>query len=507
MTVRQQLRTNELFAATALAFLIAYGLVRSIFGALVRPFWFDEICTLIVIKHPAVASILDCLKKGMDGQPPFFDLIERFASRLPVVPEVSMRIPSALAFSAVLICVFEIVRARAGRAVALVSIFPLFFSSLFQTYAAEARPYALFVAATAAALLCFQRMKSWRGILAFGLLLMLGESFHYYMIFVIMAFCVAELVFAIKTRHVRIEVWAALALGVVPLAVFWPLLAGMRVIYGEHFWAAPTLHALAATYGSRSWLNLGIGTFLVLLAMVALGSKVQQSSTDPGSVPLYCEQIVVLFLVLLPFTEVTVARLTHGPFTGRYAIPLLAAVPVLFSYYLSRIRRPYLLILAIAMVVPFAKNEIYLWQSWARARSVSFSTTSIQELADSVGSPKVPLAFADGLEYLKSFYYSSPSWREREVYLVDLDAALRYRKNDSVERNLLAISACAPVQVYGLKEFQHDHPVFLLEATPAFGDHWWPTELSAVGLVVTRVASDGTHEIYRVQRPLDRLGQ
>lgn len=55
-------------AAVLLLILLLVG-VRSVLRAISKPFWFDELCTVIVSRLPGAAAIWKALDQAADGQP------------------------------------------------------------------------------------------------------------------------------------------------------------------------------------------------------------------------------------------------------------------------------------------------------------------------------------------------------------------------------------------------------------------------------------------------------
>ena len=119
--------------------MIVYSVVRSIFAASAKPFWFDEICTWIIVQHPN-HSMLSCLRTGMDGQPPLFYVIEKAFLQIPFMPEVSLRICSIVAFCFALVFLFKFMRKRSSGAISLACLLSLLLTAVISVYAVEARP-------------------------------------------------------------------------------------------------------------------------------------------------------------------------------------------------------------------------------------------------------------------------------------------------------------------------------------------------------------------------------
>ena len=111
-----QKNNTEKLAVLGIWILIAYAIVRSLFAAASKPFWYDEVCTLIVARQPSVSAIWRALAQPADGQPPPFYLVERAAAALLHNPQIAFRLPSICGFACTLVCVFILRQASHRRA-------------------------------------------------------------------------------------------------------------------------------------------------------------------------------------------------------------------------------------------------------------------------------------------------------------------------------------------------------------------------------------------------------
>ena len=173
--------------------LVVYAAIRSVFLATSKPFWYDEMCTVLVTRLPSVSTIWRALKQAADGNPPLYYVVERVASRLVQNEQIAFRIPSIAGFCCAVVCVFLFVRKRSGPKIALVCTTLLLISLIFTTYAVEARPYSLVVAVFAIALLCYQHAPAKPWMLLMGFSLALGLAMHYYAVFTLVPFFLRKL--------------------------------------------------------------------------------------------------------------------------------------------------------------------------------------------------------------------------------------------------------------------------------------------------------------------------
>lgn len=494
----------------ALVGLIAYSIVRSVFGMMAKPLWFDEICTYLVINHPKASSILACLRHGMDAQPPFFYVIEKAFFFLPLRPEISLRLPSLTAFCCLLLCVFSLIRRRADDTTALIGTSTVLLTAVFWVYAFEARPYALVTAATAAALVCYQRAESRRWIFLFGLALVFGEAVHYYMIFVIGCFAIAEAAFVIRERSIRVGVWIAFAAGTLPLIAFWHLLETVKHMYEPNFWARPTWEAMRLTYGMVFDTEKYAVAECCLVLGAALGALLvlKQWRRDAGSreTPIYCERIVVAALAFLPFLEGIAAKITRGGFTPRYALPMALVIPISLGYCLAwpasaAFKRRLCAAAAVCVLTLLGVREGYFF-----SQGINHPRMPVQPIEQFMASATIsdlPVVVSSGLQYLQLAFYESSQWQNRFVYLSDREKALKYSPahTDSVVVSLVAAQECVAMRVISTGDFLKDHDKFLLYAEHGTDtDQWWPQALNDMGYKLSSLDRRGIQEIYLVSK-------
>ena len=269
-----------------------YATARNICHALVRPLWYDEICTLLVAQQKHLSVLWQAVVHGADGQPLAFYLLERTVAAFVHNENLAYRGVSILGFAVTLVCLFVAVRTRKGAAIALVCAAIPLATILFDMLAVEARPYSLLVACIAFAIVCYQRVPARRWVILLGLGLVLAESVHYFAVFAFVPFFFAEATYYGLTRELRRGVWIALLSGFVPLALFWPALSAMQKYMGPYFWAKPTLEL---ALGSYSWYFLtpeekpglylaaiaGVAVLFTMLAAVRKASRGERPAGAP----------------------------------------------------------------------------------------------------------------------------------------------------------------------------------------------------------------------------------
>jgi hypothetical protein len=487
----------------ALAGLIAYAMVRSVVGALSKPFWFDEICTWIVVRQPNLRAVWSALERPADGQPPLYYLVERGAAKIASNELLSYRLPSILAFCVAIILVFVFVRKRSGSACALVCAAIPLLTVLYDSYAVEARPYALIIALISLALVCYQHAPATRWLILMGVSFTLAQSLHYYAVFAVVPFAVAEAALTFKSHKLRLGVWLAFACTLIPLGLFFPLLWSQKLYYGEHFWAVPTWTKAAGFYG---WsVNYYTHRFLIpsLLLMGGLATILALTFRKIRSAfladPLLHEYVLVVTLLGLPFIAYVVTKLAHGALDDRYTLAAVLAYPLGTGYLLGRSNRAVVAFVAVVIFSMLAVQEANFWKA-QRGHVGEFVSPAepIERLVDATNRPDLPVLISDGHDYLPLLRYASTEWNSRFFAVVDLPQEIAYTKADSVGKSLLALQCCYPFRVESFKEFSAAHPEFLMYSNGSVWD-WWFFRFAHDGETIRLVAArDGLH-VYLVE--------
>jgi hypothetical protein len=487
-----------------LAAVIAYAVVRDLFQAATRPFWYDELCTWIIVKQGSVSAVWRALSHAVDSQPPPYYLIERLASLLTNNEHISFRIPSILGFSCVTFCLYSFVRKKSGGAVALACAMIPLFTVLFDPYSVEARPYCLMVACISIALVCYQHAPSIRWMILMGATFAVGESFHYYSVISVIPFVVTETVFALSARRIRWSVWLAFSCVLPPLIFFWPLLSGFKNYYGAHIWGLPTLETAEGSYGwyfnkPPTW-----GLILLVVVLIAvIGTLLvrrQKESARPSTDFPY-EPVLIIGFLSLPLIGFLIAKSAHGIMTPRYVIPTVIGFSLAAGYVLPRTKRNSVALLAILILFSaFAVQEKRFWSSH-NPHFIS-PAESVQALVTSAGYPDLPVVVSVSHDYLQLAHYASPEWKDRFVSVVDPPEAVLYTGSDLDDKNLQTMRNFAPLHVYDFDKFAADHASFLLYSSNAgLGADWWGVKLFRNGYSFKMLAqTDFYHRVFLVTK-------
>jgi hypothetical protein len=384
--------------------LIFYALVRSVFTSASTPFWYDEICTWIVVKQPTVTAMYDALRHAADSNPPIFYLIERLSASLVKNEHIAFRLPSIVGFAIIFWCVFLVVKARSNSTVALVCTAAILMTTLYEPYATEARPYSMVAACIAFALVCYQRAPATRWMCLLGISLALSEGLHYYAIFSIVPFCAAEGAFLLRTRQFRLKVWIALLCSFLPLAFFWLLLNQYKAYYGAHMWSPPALGHITPIYGwfFHTATPVGIGIAAVLSAFILIAFTLPGLVSNRSAETSSHELALVLAFLTLPFIGFVATKVGHGIMINRYVLPGALGILMACGYLLHWSGRKGVTVFAAFVFSASIFQERSFWVTHrTQLITVHSPAEDLERILSSLTRYRdLPVVISDGLDYL-----------------------------------------------------------------------------------------------------------
>ena len=499
--------STEKLASRGLGLLIAYTALSGVIRATVKPFWCDEVITMAMVRLPTMGAIRAAIEHGADSHPPPFYALERLAGRLPLDELIAFRLPSILAFCCVVLCVFFFIRRwRSGVCALICAALPLT-SFLFAYYAVEARGYSLMAGFVALAMVSYQRAEKTVWCIVMALSLAAAEASHYYAIFGVIPFALAESAFLLKARRVRFGVWLAMLCAAVPLVIFWPLLKSYKNYYGSHFTGHLSLDVAMKAYGWLFQLPPGLGVGLAVTGIAAVliyGLLIHRESFVDSlkEVPIQ-EHVLVLGFLILPIAMYFAIKVVHGGFGPRYLLLTTLGFPLAASYLVPTLNRRQLALFSILLVATLGIQEVTLWRfarsSWAQKFAPA---EDFERLADAAGHNDLPLVASDPIDALQLAYYASPKASSRLVFVADAPAAVVYAGSDTADKCLLALRPYLKPPVYEFADFAANHPEFLVYSDGKTWD-WWPVRLLHDGYALDVVAMDRQsreRKIYLVTR-------
>jgi 4-amino-4-deoxy-L-arabinose transferase-like glycosyltransferase len=476
---------------------VAYTIARGLIYARMKPLWVDELLTQVVCRQGSLRAIWKALSQGVDGQPPFFYLVERSAAGLIHDDYIGYRLLSVLGFACTLTLLYAFVKTRNGATPAFICTTLLLTTQLFTYYSAEARPYSMLTACIALALVCYQRAPAPQWVGGLFLSLLLASMLHYYAVFFLLPFFLAESTVLYKTKIVRYNVWLAMLVAPAPFIFSLPLLLRMKQQSGAHFW---NQFYIGPGYGSffgsgPEWGTALTGTAIVVMLVSVLWTTRQPEDAKGSSADPVAERVLILSLILLPMIAFTAARLTHAPFVSRYFLPAILGITAAVGYVLARAKPTGILLIAIFLMFFIGVQELLFWKSMHREREPFGQLTQLVAVAH---REKLPIVVSDFNTYVQVYHYAPPELRQRILTLVDPGKSWIYTGTDTAEKIAVILRSYAPLTILDFAPFAANHPVFLLYSNRAEGD-WWPARLLHDGHRLQLLAVHGDDEMYLVE--------
>jgi hypothetical protein len=487
----------ERWANIGISVVILYTLIRNVLVAASRPFWFDELNTVIVAGQPTLGKVWYALRHAEDSAPLLYVVVEHVCGIILPRAEIAYRVPSILACACILWCLFVFIRTRSSPGVAFVCAALPLFTQIYWRYSVEARSYECVVACAAAALVCYQRLENKRWVIGLAASLFAAEAFHYYAFFVFAPFLVAELIHAIKTRVVRRHVWLAIFSGFLPLLAAYPIVRQIKEFYGAHFWGQPTWAVVWNMYGRLPYRAALVAMVaLVVMAVITIFAPVWRRSDATPELSFANEHVVVIVLIGLPIIEYVGIELAHGALSMRYALALILGVSIAASYTLRFLGRWVVAPAIVVMLILILGQEVFQWRGkMPRPGQFISPASSFEKFAGQAGHTDLPIVVSDGGDYLPIAYYASPQWRGRVTALIDPAKAVVYAGSDSIDRQLSALRCCFALRVYDFSVFASEYPSFLLYSDGGDFDYW-PRALAAGKYNLRVLIADRSQKVY-----------
>ena len=446
----------------------------TVLRARAKPFWFDELLTVLAARQPTFAGVIQG-GRDMDLTPPFTDLVGHLVYRLAGSGEIVFRLPAMIGFWVFCLCLFAFAARRVNICFALTALL-LPFVTAGGPYSFEARSYALMLGFCGIALLCWQSAASGRkrGLALAGICLGIAGavSCHYYGVFIYLPLAGAEAFRSFRTRRIDKAIWAAFVLGAVPLVI--SLIRIVHVTNANQHSVTPVsrqdyLWYYVLTFGTALWFLIPVFVLWSVWLIMGGDSK-EPEAHNRIEIPDH-ELLAALLLFLIPVAAITLA-LAVPPhiFTGRYALPSIGGFALLTSLLAANFAKAKP-VLGMAFLLPalalFAVDMVHPRQP--------FQNPLQKEPLLAEALEHGPVVVDDYAAFVQFWYYAPEALKPRLLYLSDQDASVEFSHIDDIMQ---------PFQKYGLpvvkyKDFATPGKDFLLYYT------------TGVGWVTQKVLADG----------------
>ena len=479
---------------------VAVFLACSISTDIRSKLWIDELFTLHVAKQMNLVEIARAIIEGSDGQPPLYAMIVHLI--LPLVRDeaLAVRLPSTLAYCAMVLCLLAFCRRRLSASYS-------FFASLLACdaclyYSTDGRAYGMVLGCAAGALLCWQMAAEGRhrGVAVPLLALCLGLmiSLHFYSIFFLFPLFLAELVRFRETRKPDFPILFAMASTLLVLGLHYPIIQASNQFIA-HFWSPASLEAIEPYYTARFFPLLQISS-LAFFAIAVSPKTPTLFGTDRPPIPPH-EWVVMGAFALMPTMVIFFSTYVTHVFAGRYILwsvmgfALLTGA-VLFTAVRGQVANGVILFGFLVLLI--GQEEIWPLFKTAGLRE---SAAAYKELELLPAGPEL-IVIPNTHVFMELSYYAEQRLRSRLIYPLSRDLDVRFRGTDTDAILLSALSGRAPIRVKDYDAILAENPRFLLVA--ATGDYL-PWYLVASGYRVMPIRRAGLFYpaglLYEVEAP------
>jgi hypothetical protein len=446
-------------AIVLLAFTVVY-----FFGAVLharsKPFWYDEIITVIVAKTPDLATAWRAATE-CDAMPPLSHALAHISVQWFGVNEVSVRLPAMLGFWIFCLSLFWYTRKSIGIYYALTAMLLPMVTGAY-LYSMEARAYGPELAFCGLALVAWQRASEnrKRAIAIPGLAICLAAALlcHYYAALLYVPLCGGELMRSYRARRIDWGIWAALGAGTIP--VFWRMATIAGVVRGfTHTWSPASPDQVLEFWETglqHAGAFVALWLAVLALAIVANRNTLAPVETVPAKIPDH-EWIAGALFLTIPIAAVAGGLLVTHMFTFRYALIGLTGfcllAPMLAAHLLGgRALWGFLMFGVAAVGLGFATIDTILPQQ------NPFDAEPILQQALRQG----PVAIADGQLFLRMWQYAPVELKSRMFFIADNEAAVKYLGFETIDGGMRALVPWSSISLVEYADFAKPGREFLV---------------------------------------------
>lgn len=492
-------------AALLVAFTVVF-FATAMSYANAKPFWHDEIYTLVISHLPSLGAVWTASREGLDLSPPLNTVATRLVESVAGTGRIASRLPPMLAIWAACLLLFVTVRRRAPPTFAVSAALLPCLTSAFR-YAVEARGYGFTVGFFALAVYAWSEAAAGRRrrvhVPLLAVALAAGVWSHYFAVLAFVPIGGGELVRWWRARHVDWPIGATMtAAALLLLPAAWLLHRNMA--QAPTYWTRTTPPQVAEAYtflftplaGPRFYVAAAV------LALLAVWALVARSRTDHPLPALPLHEVAAGVLMLaLPALGVLAGTLASGVFTPRFVLFAVVGFSLVVPIGLSRLTAPRSvagLVLAGVLAFSFLQSGY----DWLRPGHLTFHDPVRDRplLVKNLPGPR-PVVVTSGLWYLQLWYYAPPELRKNLFYLVDPAAADRYTGSDTIDRGYLILRRWAPVAAEDYDAFVASHRTFEVYA---MGSGWLLPRLRDEGASIQNDGHDGGGTCYLVRMPASK---
>lgn len=460
------------------------------------PMWNDELFTLHTAQQAGTAEITKAILDGCDGAPPLYDLIVH--AILPVVRNdaLAVRLPSSLAFCAMLLCLLAFCRRRLTAAYSMAAV--LLVCNVCLSYSAEGRCYGAVLGCSAGALLCWQSViEGRRRILTIPLLALcvaLMTALHYYSIFFLGPLFLAEMARWKTSRKLDWGVLVAAVPVLLVLGLHHPFIVAAAP-FQKHFWSPAVWQRLPAFFYKSHEGRLNFCVFPA--GLLAIFSVISDDRHKNHSIQISPVWTGVGAFSLMPLCVYILSIYTTHAFVSRYVIWAVPGIAVLLVALFCKVVRAQAAVgvglLGLMVTITALSEARYL-----HMHPVLLDGEAMRQALASLPDDSEPIVVGDAHMFMELSYYETPRLRDRLICPVSADLDLRYFGFDTDALLMTALSHHSNLQIVDYDAVLATHPRFILAARQK---DYLPWYLVTAGYRVVPINSSMPPLLYEVEAP------
>ena len=476
----------------AAVLLAAFYLATSIYIASQSRFWYDEVTAVLIARLSHWTTIWQVVaREATDTMPPVYHMMVGIFIKLFGHPETAARLPSALAFTAGLLLIFDCTRRLTDGLHGLVAL-SLLTCSLLPHYGHQARAYSIYFMLAALSLWVWIHTSNERrsAAIAFGAVFFLGVTFHYYFILCLVPYAAWE---ALNWKPWRLpsQKMIAALLGVGwAFAVWWIPINAARRFFPSDVKSFLSIYNLPGIFSQF----FPDGVFLLALVMIWIAS-VRTGDSVIALQPMRPSERVGWLFLLIPLAAFVMAELKTNVIVVRYVIatlpgPVVACSTCLWRHF--RGRRLVSLGVFLLLAAFGLARQVAQTRDPERFSEVRPETRKVLSLEDALRNDgKQFIVVCDHGLQMEARIYSKHPERYAVLVLPDTDIASRIRPE-------VVLSRYYPMAFWSMEDLRkHARETALI--APGKSDYTRPAFLRALDTL----KQDGFQIRTRFTQPLE----
>lgn len=422
-------RFLERHEAVLLGILLVSVLVLSILIGRIRPMWFDELFTMLLATQPNLHEFWRAMPA--DGNPPLLALLGRMLVPVFGHTELSVRLPSMIAFAAACGGLYAFVHYRTSAVAAFFAVSIVLFQPAW-FYAYEARPYALLLAFFVLTLVCWQRaasMRNRRVYLAGMAVGIAGAMFSHHIGLAEVGFPIVlgELWRLYRRRRPDWPLYSTFLIAIPVLAVTFPMMYRTRVqllTLATHRQPKITVHVVldwlrAVKFSLPTLLSEPsiIVLFLLVLATWVRTPKSRRDLHDARAIAGH-EIVAALGAALLIPVTLVLLMVSSNYYNARYGIGCVVGLAILAAFSLAR-------------NLPNRRDVVAGLTAVLLLGLILDAKSRMQTMRSDPNLPAVPAQYADQpiatanvFSFFPAWFYGGPEMHARLHFVFDMDTAV-----------------------------------------------------------------------------------